>query len=114
MTFPEPYTLGVKRRRTGTKDTRNNPVITYDDPHDWAVYGYHSGANTDPGLPNRDMSLILWTVYSDVTDEAPGELDRVVLNGAEYDVEGRPVDYSNGPWNFPGAGLVVELKRAEG
>jgi hypothetical protein len=29
-------------------------------------------------------------------------------------VEGRPADWTKGPWPHPTAGIVVELKRAEG
>lgn len=108
------FTLGVKRRTEDDEDAHGNPVVTYDDAEDWVVDGYAPGANVDPGNPNRDLSLILWTVYAPNNADAPTELDRVVLDGAEYDVEGRPGDWTKGPWAHPTAGIVVELKRPEG
>lgn len=114
MGLPTPYTLGVKRRQAGATDAHGNPVVTYAAPTDWHVHGYAPGANVDPANPNRDLSLILWTVYAPASDEAPGELDKVVLDGVEYAVEGRPADWTKGPWPHPTAGIVVELKRAEG
>lgn len=108
------FTLGVKRRVEGGKDAHNNPVVTYAAATDWVVDGYAPGANVEPGSPNRDLSLILWTIYAPVDPSAPTELDRVVLDGDEYAVEGRPGDWTKGPWPHPTAGIVVELKRPEG
>lgn len=114
------HTLGVRRRIAGSKDARNNPTITYGASAPWQVHSYAPGAagsstaNNAVNLPNRDLSLILWTVYAPANGEAPTELDLVVLDGVEYAVEGRPGDWTNGPHPFPNAGLVVELKRAEG
>lgn len=112
--LPTPHTLQVRRRVVGAKDGHGKKVVTYADPVDWLVHGYAPGANVNPNNPNRDLSLILWTVYAPTNDSLPGELDRVVLNGDEYSVEGRPADWSNGPWVHPTAGATVELKRAEG
>lgn len=112
--LPTPHTLQVKRRISGTKDAHGKPAITYATATDWLVHGYAPGANVEPTNPNRDLSLILWTVYAPANDDAPAELDRVVLEGAEYAVEGRSADWTNGPWPHPTAGIVVELKRAEG
>ena len=41
-------------------------------------------------------------------------LEPFTLGGEEYEVEGRPADWTHGPWPHPTAGIVVELKRAEG
>ncbi len=113
--LPTPHVLQVKRRVVSpTKDARGNYPVSFPTSIDWPVSGIAPGANVEPGLPNRDLSLILWTVYAPVHDNQPTELDRVVLNGVEYAVEGRPADWSNGPWLHPNAGVVVELKRAEG
>lgn len=113
------YTLGVKRRQIGAKDEHGKPAKTYAAATDWSVYGYAPGAS-GPGLdggtdrPNRDLSIVQWTVYAPADDSAPTELDRVVLDGDEYDVFERPADWTKGPWPHPTAGLVVLLKRAEG
>lgn len=114
MTFPVTATLGVRRKVSGgSKNARGNKTETYAAAADWPVYGYGPGANGEPGLPNRNLSNILWTVYAPVSEDAPSEDDLVVIDGTEYAVEGRPQDFSRGPFGFAG-GLVVELKRAEG
>lgn len=114
MALPTPHTLQVKRRKLGTKDSHGKKTVTYGSAIDWPVSGIAPGANIEPGAPNRDLSLILWTVYAPVDENQPTELDRVVLGGVEYDVAGRPADWTSGPWGHPTAGVVVELKRAEG
>lgn len=113
-------TLQVRRRVVGTADSHGKKAITYAEPADWVVDGYAPGAagssvgNSEPARPNRDLSLILWSVYAPASDDAPTELDRVILGGVEYEVDGRPDDWTHGPWPHPTAGIVVELKRAEG
>lgn len=114
MSLPTPHTLGVKRRVVGSADAHGKKAITYATAVDWPVHAYAPGASTEPAAPNRDLSLILWTVYAPADGLVPTELDRVVLEGVEYAVEGRPADWTNGPWAHPTAGTVVELKRAEG
>jgi hypothetical protein len=113
-------TLQVRRRVVGAADSHGTKAITWAAGTDWVVDGYAPGAagssigNSEPFRPNRDLSLILWTVYAPANADAPMELDRVVLGGVEYDVEGRPDDWTHGPWPHPTAGIVVELKVAEG
>lgn len=114
MSLPTPHTLQVKRRQLGAVDGHGNPAVTHAAPADWPVHAYAPGANDEPSQSNRDLSLILWTVYAPANDLAPTELDLVVLDGVEYAVEARPDDWTHGPWAHPTAGLVVELKRAEG
>lgn len=107
-------TLQVKRRQKGAPDAHGNPVITYAAAADWGVHGYAPGASEAPPDPNRDLSLILWTVYAPANDEVPNEFDLVTLGGVDYEVAARPADWTHGPWPHPTAGVVVELKRAEG
>jgi hypothetical protein len=109
------FQLQVRRRQVGAKDKHGNKVTTYASPEPWTVRGYAPGANVEANANlHRDLSIILWTVYADASDDAPGELDHVLINGVEYAVEGRPADWTHGPWHNPVAGIVVELKRAEG
>ncbi|HEY4268413.1 MAG TPA: hypothetical protein VGM94_09505 [Galbitalea sp.] len=114
MSLPTPYTLAVKRRQTGSRDSHGKPSVTYAAGVAWPVHGYAPGADATRSDANRDLSLILWTVYAPADNLAPGELDLVTLGGVDYMVEGRPDDWTKGPWLHPTAGLVVELKRAEG
>ncbi len=114
MDLPTPYTLGVKRYQPGAKDSHNNPVDAWADPVDWPVYAYASGANAEPSEAGRDLSLVLWTVYAPSGDTLPAALDRVVLDGDEYAVEGEPRDYSHDPWSNHVGGAVVYLKDPRG
>lgn len=107
-------TLQVKRRTTAGTDAHGNPVVTFADPVDWHVYGIKPTAATETMADNRDRSVVVWTVYAPADAQVPTEYDRVVVDGREYEVDGHPGDWTNGPWLNPLAGAVIELKRAEG
>lgn len=107
-------TLGVKRRTLGMKDSRGNRAVTFGDPQPWPVWGLAPGGNEDPMRPNRDLSRVVWTVYAPADAKAPGEHDRVVVDDVEFDVHGRPGDWTRGPWPHPTAGVVVELEAVTG
>lgn len=108
------FTLGVRRAIFAPADAHGVRNVTYSDPQPWSVYGYGPGTNTEPRAPFRDQVVTEWTVYAPASDEAPTEWDRVVIDGVDYDVEGRPLDYTHGPWEHPTAGLAVNLNRTEG
>lgn len=108
------HCLAVRRRQTGAKNAHGNPVVTFGEPESWWVWGYAPGANEEPGGPNRDLTNIEWSVYAPMDSRVPSEGDRVVIAGAEYEVDGRPEDWTNGPWAQANAGVVVRLKRTEG
>jgi hypothetical protein len=63
--------------------------------------------------------VVAWTVYGPKGDE-PGERDQVALpwesdpDPVWHDIEGKPDDWTRGPWRMPLAGVVVELRRTEG
>lgn len=114
MPLPTPYALAVRRYQPGPKDSHGNPVDAWADPVAWPVHAYASGANDEPSEPGRDLSLVLWTVYAPADANLPGALDRVVLGGTEYAVEGEPRDYSHSPWPDHNGGAVVYLKAANG
>lgn len=113
MSLPTPYTLGVRRRVEGAKDAHGNPLVTYADPIDWPVHAIAPGASDMPTDPNRDLSLILWTVYAPAGGNVPGDLDLVVLDGVEYALDSHHSDWTRGPWVHPMAGVSVALKRPE-
>lgn len=114
MPLPTPYTLGVRTYSGTTQDSHNNDVPIYADPVDWPVHAYASGANDEPAQQGRDLSNVLWTVYAPADDNLPGALDRVVLEGTEYAIEGEPRDYSHDPWQHRIGGAVVYLKDPRG
>lgn len=114
--FPTPHTLRVRASTTtGTADGFGNiPAASWTE-RDWPVHGYVEGvATTEQVGDNRaDLSVIAYTVYAPAA-ASPGEYDEVQLAGQWYPVNGRPKDYSHGPWPFPGAGVVVELRKVNG
>ena len=121
MAIPTPHTLSVRQYVEGATDAHGNPVDDWADPVEWPVHGVAPGASEEPRKPNRDLSEVLWTVYAPANELAPGYRGQVSLPwedvGGEplwYDAEGVPDDWSKGPWLFPDAGVVVELRRAEG
>lgn len=107
-------TLSVLRRIPGATDAHGNPVTAYGTGTQWEVWALAPGSMQEPGDPNRDLSLIVWTVYAPNNADAPTEYDRVIVDGEEFEVDGRPQDWTRGPWPHPTAGVVVELRRAEG
>lgn len=106
-------TLSVKRRSLGSKDAHGNPAPSFADPIPWCVYGLEP-ITSERDTVDRDLSVIGWKVYAPPRANAPTELDRVVVDGDDYEVEGRRADWDEGPWSHPTAGDVVVLRRAEG
>lgn len=111
------YVLQVRRYEGVDYDAHGNIIQVWGDPQVWPVYGFAPGPRSDVSDRTREeMTRIAWTVYAPNTAAGPGERDLVILNGDEYDVEGRPAPYDEGnPWPpHPTAGVVVELHRVEG
>lgn len=118
MSLPTPYTLGIQSREVSGIDERGNFIETWADPRPWPVSGI-APATTDETHQQRDGVRIDLEVYAPATQTVPGELDRViVLDGpyaGEYAVEGRPEDWTQGPWPSTSyAGVKVGLRRTEG
>lgn len=116
MSIPTPYTVLVRSSALDGEDAHGNPTGTPGAPREWAVHAIAPGASEEPRKPNRDLSVVAWTIYGPKGGE-PHEADQVALPWATddwYDVEGRPDDWTHGPWPLPVAGVVVELRRPEG
>lgn len=107
-------TLHVKRFAAGAVGAHGNAAAGHGDPVEWDVYGLAPGASQEPTQSNRDLSEIEWTVFAPNNDELPTEKDLVVVDEVEYAVEGRPADWTRGPFGGGVAGVVIELRRAEG
>ncbi len=113
--LPTPYLLTVRTVTAGAEDEFGNPTpVTAD--HSWPVHAIAPGAMDEPGAPNRDASLVLWTVYAPKSSDQPSASSLVRLPGQTewLAVDGEPKDWTLGPWSNPIAGLVVELRRADG
>ena len=107
------FTLSVKPYAP-TTDARGDVVDAWGSARDWVVRGVAPGGIEEPFRPNRDLSLVAWTVYANQDDTLPGARDLVTVDGRDYAVNGEPADWTRGPWANPWAGAVVELTRAEG
>lgn len=106
--------LYVRRLTSGAEDAHGNAARTFAAPVEWEVWGVAPGGMAEPYYPNRDLSDIAWTVFAPASDDVPTGRDRVDFEGETYEVNGDPKDWTHGPWEHPAAGVVVELKRAEG
>ena len=112
MSLPTPHTVGVRVFQEGATDAHGNPVDGWAAAVDVAVHALSPGSD-EPPSPNRDLSLIEWTVYAPAGTSV-GPRDLVVVGGREFTVEGEVRDFTLGPWHNPVAGVVFELRRAEG
>ena len=108
------HLLGIKRLTTGAPDSHGNASETLAAAEDWWVYGLAPGDNVEPSQANRERSDVVWTVFAPADESAPTERDVVVVDEEDFKVEGRPEDWTRGPFGPGNAGLVVKLKRMEG
>lgn len=106
-------TLHVKRV-TSTEDAHHNEQITYGSPQEWDVWWLAPGAIQEQATGDRDLSVVVWTVGAPNNTQAPTEYDLVTVDGEDFAVNGRPHDWTRGPFQNPSAGIAVELRRAEG
>jgi len=110
VSFPTPWTVDVLRRSSGGTDAHGNPVTSYGDPETHRVYAIAPGGSTEPFEGNRDA--VTWDL--DVLSPAPiaEPQDRVVVAGDVYEVEGRPDDFTRGPFGWA-PGYRIRLNRVE-
>ena len=114
MSLPTPYTLRVRDLTAGEVDDFGNATQVWTE-RDWSVHAIAPGVMDEPGEANRDLSLVVWTVYGPLAG-APHASAQVRLPGDQewFLVDGEPKDWTKGPWLHPTAGVVVELRRADG
>ena len=114
MSLPTPYTLRVRERVAGPDDEFGNPTATWSE-RDWPVSGIAPGSMSEPDNSNRDLSLVVWSIVAPAGGE-PSAYGQVRLPGDSewYEVDGTPSDWTRGPWPHSIAGVVVELRRADG
>ena len=108
------HRLGVRRYVAGAKDRHGNPVDSWSAAQEWRVWALAPGASAELVEAGRDGSRIAWTVYAPASADAPGERDRVLVGSDEFEVDGRPLDWTKGPWPSTVGGVVVALTRVEG
>lgn len=113
VVFPLPYVLHIRRFTTVVNEYGDDET-SWGAPEPWPVHAVAPGPMEEPWRSARDLSVIAYTVYAPADGPRLHEQDVVVVDGEDYQVDGRPMDYSRGPWQMEHAGIVVALKRAEG
>lgn len=99
-----------------TEDRFGNETKTWDEdnPRTEMVYGWAPPART---TASTETNTWRDAVTADLSVYAPPSftvdpLDRMVVDGKTYEVDGEVEDYNHGPFGFT-PGVVVNLKRAE-
>lgn len=103
-------TAGYRVYVAGVEDAHGNPVDSWATAVDVDVYGWGPRASTEPGGTQVIVGLEVYAPAS----LAVGALDRMVVDGLEYVVDGDPGDYSRGPLGRSVGQKVINLKRVEG
>jgi hypothetical protein len=112
-----PYGETVTRQRaTGETDPYSDEAteLDWDSPDELAIDGVAvaPGASTESAEADRSRLDIEFTLYMPHgSDVKP--LDRVVVRGTAYDVEGKPADWHN-PFTGDEPGTVVEVRKVAG
>lgn len=112
----------VRERVPGEEDDFGNVTESWVE-RDWEVRSIAPGAMDEPGVANRESSIVAWTLYSDAGQEPPEDA-QVRLPGSPdwYAVDGRPRDWTLGPdrvgpsneYPLNPPGVVTELRRVNG
>lgn len=107
------YTAAYRAYHLGPKDSYGNRQKLHSDPVEFPVFWVAPGAMDTFTAPGRDASAIVWTLAT--PSPCPVlEHDLVILDGDEYRLNGRPKDWTKGPWPNPVAAVIIELIRKEG
>lgn len=113
--YPSPHRLQVRKYVPATEpDEFGNLGGTLADPVDWWVRSVDPVPNRETATANRDLATLAYSIQADKSPQVPSYRDVVVYDGQEYPVDGRPDDWTVGPWANPAAGVTVYLKRVEG
>ncbi|HEY9265504.1 MAG TPA: hypothetical protein VIQ11_12960 [Mycobacterium sp.] len=109
--YPLAQTVSHKPYAVGGKDAHGNAVSRYGDPIERQVYGYGPPARSTEAEPGGTRVIEGLDVYGPTF--AVDARDRFVIAGVEYEVEGEPGVWDNGPFGFK-PGQVIHLKRVRG
>jgi len=109
--YPMPWTVGHRVFTPGVEDAHGNPVKAWAAPVDRGVYAWAPAGTSEPEAGRDEVTWDL-DLYGPAGFTA-GSLDRFVVDGDEFEVEGRVRDFNHGPFGFM-PGVVVRLRRVEG
>lgn len=108
---PLTRTVGVRAQVSGAVDRYGNPVSSFADPVEYAVYAVSPRQSVEEDETGRRPIVTGLTVYAPLGVPV-GPHDRVDVDGVTYEVEGEP-----GKWVYrsPGpSGIQFNLVRSEG
>ena len=116
--IPSPHRLFVRKYQAGAQDPMGNAEGGLGAPMVWWVRSIDPVSSREPGRENRDLSQIAFTIHADKSGTVPSARDVVIVDRGdgpkEYQVDGEPDDWTQGPWANPAAGVTVWVKRLEG
>lgn len=104
-------TIGVRRYVGGVEDDFGNVTDTWAPEEQVGVYAIAPAGSDEPGA-GRDAVTDDLDVYAPSTVSI-GPRDKLTINGASYDVEGHPADYTQGPYASR-PGVVIRARRVTG
>lgn len=112
MTFPTPFTIGVKRYQEGAVDRYNNPTTSWLSAVAVLVYSIAPTSSDEPFEAGRNAVITGLSVLAPV-GTVIGPKDRVVIDSVEYVVDGAIADWSKGPFAWS-PGIEIKLKKVTG
>lgn len=109
--MPAPWKVLLLRWSEGVKDEYGDASSEYVEEDLW-LHGLAPGA-MDLNVPNRDADEVKWTLYAPAGTTVSAQ-DLVIVDSEEYQVNGDSLDWTRGPWIYPDAGVVIELRKVDG
>ena len=115
MSFPLPFTLGLRRYAGVDVDEHNNEVEVWAPPVKQAA-AFYLADSTEPASPGNAQRLVADAIAFVDISVAVKPHDHVVIPelGGEFDVEGLPQNWNYGPWGYQPDRLVLALRRVDG
>jgi len=113
--IPTPHKIQIERwqANAASRDAHGNPAESYDAPVDAPVHWIVGAGSAEGVMGGRRHAEAVLQVGAPA-ETVIAERDRVLIDGARWQVVGEPQDYSRGPWAMPFAGVTFELKRDRG
>lgn len=110
--YPTPWTVGRRVFDESGEDAHGNPVPSWSEPVPQPVYAWAPAGTSEPFEAGRDP--VTWDLDLFAPPGfAAAPRDRFLVDGTEFEVEGRVRDFNHGPFGFM-PGVVVRLRRVEG
>lgn len=103
--------IGLKKFSESGSDAHGNPVESWSDPVSIGVYGIGPNTSDEPFQSGRQAVVTGKIVYLPHTEVS--RLDRLVINGEEYTIQGEPAVWNEGMFDYQ-PGMTLTIERVEG